>query len=281
MLAAFYALAVSGAGVRLSWCPNPEPDIAGYNVYIGAGIPGAYTNHVFTTNTTHAFTGLESNVTYRFAVTAVSQAGLESEFSREVWGTIPKGPETYETLLATNVFEMTNVVTLRGRVDQLAGPFGAFFEIVQSTNMCGTLNSIIPDQLVRADGTNLTITASTPLGKGTYTVQLVVTNALQFMIAEPVTFTTTAMVPIRLRIQVALQESQAADGTNWVERHLDEVAMPWPTNGTAFFRSKMGHAIDYEERFVISAFPSTNDVKSYETNKAIVVPSSVPMPPGL
>lgn len=250
-------------------------------MFIGAGDPYAYTNHVFTTNTTHAFTGLESNVTYRFAVSAVSTSGLESELSREVWATIPRGPGTYETLLATNVLEMTNTVVLRGRVDQMAGPFGAFFEVVQSTNMCGTVNTVIPDQSVHADGTNLTITASTPLDKGTYTVQLVVTNALQFMTADPVTFSTTSVVPVRLRIQVVLQESPEASGTNWTDRHLDEVVMPWPTNGATFYRSKMGHAVDYEERFMVHAFPSTNEVKAYETNKAIVVPAHAPLPPGL
>ena len=68
--------------VTLVWDPNPEPDIAGYNVYYGR-ISGDYTRLVPVTNPT-ATIGVKGSKTLYFAVTAYNTNGVESEFSEEV-----------------------------------------------------------------------------------------------------------------------------------------------------------------------------------------------------
>jgi hypothetical protein len=67
----------------LEWNPNSEPDLAGYIVYYGKG-SRSYDNFVDVGNSTNcSVSGLESGVTYYFAVTAYDTDGLESSFSDE------------------------------------------------------------------------------------------------------------------------------------------------------------------------------------------------------
>ncbi len=67
----------------LSWDPNPEPDLGGYNVHYGTAT-GAYSVVTNVGNTTtHTVMGLGAG-TYYFAVTAYDTAGNESGVSNEV-----------------------------------------------------------------------------------------------------------------------------------------------------------------------------------------------------
>jgi hypothetical protein len=68
--------------LTLKWDRNPEPDIAGYNVYYGI-ISGEYVRMKTVTDTT-AIIGVKGSRTYYFAVTAYNTNGTESDFSEEV-----------------------------------------------------------------------------------------------------------------------------------------------------------------------------------------------------
>ena len=77
----------NGPGARityltLKWDRNPEPDIAGYNVYYGR-ISGEYRRLKMVADTT-AVIGVKGSTTYYFAVTAYNTNGAESELSEEV-----------------------------------------------------------------------------------------------------------------------------------------------------------------------------------------------------
>jgi hypothetical protein len=68
--------------VTLAWDPNPENDIAGYNVYYGR-TSGDYLR-VETVATSRATITVKGSKTIYFAVTAFNADGLESDFSDEV-----------------------------------------------------------------------------------------------------------------------------------------------------------------------------------------------------
>lgn len=61
------------AAVRLWWQPVPDPDLDHYRVYQDGQLIGT------TTDTTYTVWGLEPDTLYRFGVSAVDQAGNESE----------------------------------------------------------------------------------------------------------------------------------------------------------------------------------------------------------
>ena len=72
------------SAVNLAWSPNPEPDIARYELSYGTS-PGSRAVTVNAgLNTTASVTGLQSGVTYYFVVSAVNQAGLKSAPSAEI-----------------------------------------------------------------------------------------------------------------------------------------------------------------------------------------------------
>lgn len=143
---------VSGSGsVTLAWNRVADPIVAGYNVYYGSK-SGGYTNEVNANNATNiTISGLISGVTYYFAATTYSAAGMESPFSSEVSylvPTIPLGvnttitvsplPPAVAVLSATNV-TATNAV-VRGQVTNTGGglPVTMFFygtvDAVKNTN---------------------------------------------------------------------------------------------------------------------------------------------------
>ncbi len=66
--------------ITLEWDRNPEPDIAGYNVYYGI-ISGEYVRMETVTDPT-AIIGVKGSRTYYFAVTAYNTNGMESELLR-------------------------------------------------------------------------------------------------------------------------------------------------------------------------------------------------------
>jgi fibronectin type 3 domain-containing protein len=78
--------------VTLAWDPNTEPDLAGYILYIREDEPESNFHQVDyysldeidPNNPQGAVNELESGKTYFFAVTAINNDGLESNFSNQV-----------------------------------------------------------------------------------------------------------------------------------------------------------------------------------------------------
>ncbi|MFQ5905445.1 MAG: M28 family peptidase, partial [bacterium] len=72
-------------GMNLSWKPNPELDLAGYNVYRGEQSGGPYdvVNPTLVLDTAYSDSGLASGHAYYYVVTAVDTTDLESAYSEE------------------------------------------------------------------------------------------------------------------------------------------------------------------------------------------------------
>lgn len=90
------------ASVTLAWDKSPGTNvIVNYNVYYGV-TSATYTNVVSAgTNLTVAVTNLARGVTYWFAATAVDNAGLESDYSTEVFTTTKGKPASPPNLGVT------------------------------------------------------------------------------------------------------------------------------------------------------------------------------------
>lgn len=74
----------TNGAATLSWTPNTETNLAGYNVYMGTQ-PGTYAAPVSVGNsTTYTVNNLRGGTTYYFTVTAINEAGVESLHSTEV-----------------------------------------------------------------------------------------------------------------------------------------------------------------------------------------------------
>ena len=98
LLAGASLLAVSSSSaaqtVSLTWSPSPDQNVAGYNVYYGVA-SRVYTNKMDVGSVTNAtVTGLIEGVTYYFAATAYNILGVESDYSEEVFYTVPGAGST-------------------------------------------------------------------------------------------------------------------------------------------------------------------------------------------
>jgi hypothetical protein len=92
LLPVFAGVACS-ATVTVAWDPNPEPTVAGYNMYYGTS-SGRYTNSVDVGSSTRCtISALQEGVTYYLAVTAYDSAGNQSGYSDEIVYTVPSGAD--------------------------------------------------------------------------------------------------------------------------------------------------------------------------------------------
>jgi len=80
--------------IEIFWNPNPEPNIAGYNVYVSLSFHGQYQRIGSARSSYYLDKGAVNGTTYYYAVTAYDNAGYESELSRDVVYDIPR-PEGY------------------------------------------------------------------------------------------------------------------------------------------------------------------------------------------
>ena len=86
--------------VDLSWNPNPERDVAGYNVYYSYSYDGKYTLIGSTQNTYYTDYDAKNATTYYYAVTAYDYDGNESDLSIDDVSATPR-PEGFNE----NVFD--------------------------------------------------------------------------------------------------------------------------------------------------------------------------------
>ena len=130
---------VGYATAILEWCPSPPTNVVGYNIYYNVGgttnfvhsiynptnpcgppiTPGSnylrvYTNSIHVGKvTTYTFTNLLPGLTYSFAVTALNNIGLESDFSDESQYTVPLWKRLTNsfpislTFLGTNTYQIS------------------------------------------------------------------------------------------------------------------------------------------------------------------------------
>lgn len=111
-------LANPGPAVALAWDPSTDASVAGYNVYYGTA-SRSYTNVVPAGSANSAVvSNLVTGVTYYFAATTFTVAGLESDYSVEAAYAVPtpNTPPTLDALasLAINQDTGEQVVTLTG-----------------------------------------------------------------------------------------------------------------------------------------------------------------------
>lgn len=84
--------------IELFWDPNPEPNVAGYNVYVSSSYNGRYQEIGSTHLTQFLDNGALNGNTYYYAVTAYDFDGNESALSKDVAYDIPR-PEGYGVVL--------------------------------------------------------------------------------------------------------------------------------------------------------------------------------------
>ena len=104
----FLASFVCGAEVRLAWNPNPETNIAGYQLLWGTASRQYDKNQtVGATTTTASVSELEAGKTYFFAVKAFNTIGLYSDLSEEVSYSVPMPPITGISIMDRNAWTVT------------------------------------------------------------------------------------------------------------------------------------------------------------------------------
>jgi hypothetical protein len=84
--------------IELFWDTNPEPDVAGYNVYVSSTYDGPYDLIGSSEDAYYVDRGAKNGNKYYYAVTAYDYDGNESALSRDVVYDIPR-PEGYDVLL--------------------------------------------------------------------------------------------------------------------------------------------------------------------------------------
>ena len=88
----FYVITNPAPTVSLAWNKSPDASVVGYNLYYGVA-SGSYTNIINVGSATNTTVVLPARgVTFFFAVTAYTLAGLESAFSNEVNYAPPNPP---------------------------------------------------------------------------------------------------------------------------------------------------------------------------------------------
>lgn len=88
---AVYSAVQSGSFIDLTWTPNGEPDLAGYNVYRRTGSePPVKINTELVKTPRFADPGIQPGMKYFYSVAAVDLRGNESGKSEETSETVPK-----------------------------------------------------------------------------------------------------------------------------------------------------------------------------------------------
>lgn len=77
--------------VMLTWNASASPDVAGYNVYRATASPAGFVklNATLNTGTTYTDAAVSGGQTFYYVTTAVTSAGLESDYSNVASATVP------------------------------------------------------------------------------------------------------------------------------------------------------------------------------------------------
>jgi len=113
--------------VTLTWSPNNDTDLAGYNVYRSDSASGTYIRINNSLHTTTSFTNssLASNTTYFYKVTAVDSSNNESATSSTVNATTNNSTTPTEEVVWINELHYDNDGTDTNEFVELAGSAGA------------------------------------------------------------------------------------------------------------------------------------------------------------
>lgn len=84
--------------VELFWLDNPEPDVAGYNIFVSSSYHGTYRLIASTAQSRFIDYSARNGQTYYYAVSAYDFSGNESELSHDVTYDTPR-PEGYDVFL--------------------------------------------------------------------------------------------------------------------------------------------------------------------------------------
>jgi hypothetical protein len=84
--------------IEITWLENPEPDVAGYDVYVSDRYDGQYVLIGTTSSTAFLDRGARNGITYYYAVAAFDRDGNTSTLSRDVAYDTPR-PEGYSVRL--------------------------------------------------------------------------------------------------------------------------------------------------------------------------------------
>ena len=126
VLAAILSLSMSApvfaSSVTLQWDPNSESDLAGYKVYYSPeSLPLEGMTPLDVSNQTiTSIDGLDPNVSYKFAVTAYNDAGIESHFSNIVTLT-EQVPPTVDITFPSDSAKVSGAVTISVNADDNVG----------------------------------------------------------------------------------------------------------------------------------------------------------------
>lgn len=123
LIGAFFAVPNSVAGnVRLAWDASPQESVAGYYVYRSAESGKGFTriNPFLVRLPRYTDSSVSSGRTYYYAVTAVSNSGLESDFSKEVVAELPPNepPVANDDQWATFVDTSARIPVLDNDIDK-------------------------------------------------------------------------------------------------------------------------------------------------------------------
>ena len=91
------------AQIRITWDPNTEPDLAGYEVFYGTASQSYGTPINVGNVTSYTITGLTAGQTYFFAVRAYDSSNNESGFSNEVSGVAVEPNQNFSFTINTNI----------------------------------------------------------------------------------------------------------------------------------------------------------------------------------
>jgi hypothetical protein len=83
------SLPLRAADVSLAWDPSATPTVTGYKIYVGTASRVYQAPITIGNQTTYTVTGLAPGSTFYFAATAYDTNGNESDFSNEVFKSIP------------------------------------------------------------------------------------------------------------------------------------------------------------------------------------------------